>query len=701
MATVIGEFVAKIGADMGGFTKGVDKADTKMGTFAKNFAKHRRAIGIGITAMGAAITGSLMLAMKSAASFEAGMREVNTMMGLGQKEFEAMSKDVLKLSKDLGVNAVDATAALYQAISAGVPKENVLTFMEVATKAAIGGVTDTETAVDGLTTVLNAFKIPMTDAQRVADVMFQTVKGGKTTFEELSAKMFNVAPIASSMGISFEEVSAALATMTKQGFPTAQATTSIRMAMVALQKPTAEMSTAISAMGYQSGQAMVDALGFGKALDILRDSTQGNNEQLTKMFGSVEAAGAVFALTGQNASSFTTDLDAMKNATDGLGASTEAFNEVEKGSARQLEKAQEQIKAVAIQIGGSLLPVLTPLIQQVGDLVSKVADWMEVNPELTSTLIKVTGALGALMLVVGPLILALPAITAALPIIGAGFVAMTGPIGLVVVAVAALTAGVIWLATNWDRLMGKTEQVERGTKALASELVKVEKEVTRVNSAVEVFTDNVKVAANNMDELGTVNRKVADSFVANAQAAIKAADAYDKYMARQAAASAQVLSNQNSLYQSWDKQQRVIDQIYAAGGTPSQARLDALNATIYRAQPSYSNVDVAGSGGPQRIQGPEVNADFAGSGISATHMVNADVLHKGGIVPGAPGENVPIIAQAGEMVTPANEARGITIIQHIAGSVLTEREVGQIAERELVRRGRLDYTTGIKATGVS
>ena len=37
MANVIGEFVAKIGADMGGFEKGMKSAEKSMGGFAKSF----------------------------------------------------------------------------------------------------------------------------------------------------------------------------------------------------------------------------------------------------------------------------------------------------------------------------------------------------------------------------------------------------------------------------------------------------------------------------------------------------------------------------------------------------------------------------------------------------------------------------------------------------------------------------------------
>lgn len=556
MATVIGEFVAKIGGDTSGFNKSIDMASTKMGRFASEFSKHRRAIGIGMTAMGGAIVGALGLATKSAADFEAGMREVNTMMGLGQDEFESMSKDVLQLAKDIGVNAVESTKALYQAISAGVPKENVLTFLEIATKAAIGGVTDTETAVDGLTTVLNAFKIPMEDAQKVADIMFTTVKGGKTTFEELSAKMFNVAPIASSMGIAFEEVSAAIATMTKQGFPTAQATTAIRQAMVALQKPTEEMSKAIKDMGYESGQAMVDALGFGGALEALRQQTKGNNEMLMKMVGSVEAGGAVLALTGTNARAFAADLEAMMRATEGAGAATEAFNEIERGSARQLEKAKESIKAVAIEIGGNLLPILTPLITKMGEVVEKIADWMGANPELTGTLIKIVAVTGALMVVVGPLLIALPMIIA-------GFAALMGPVGLVVLAITALIAVGVLVVKNWEKI-----------------------KITFINVINEI--------------IGGINRFI-----------------------------------------------------------------QTIN----------------------KIPGIEVGflGRFAGG---------FQTMHKGGIVPGSPGQNVPIMAEAGEVITPANKGMNTYNIT-IEGNVWSEDGLMERFREFLLKTGTDNISTGI------
>lgn len=298
MAISIGDALLKIGVD-------ADDLDRDMQKAVKKLKGQIKVVGVAMTAMGTAIVAGFALAVKSAVEFETAMREVNTMIGLSQAEFEAFSKEVDDLATDLGIDAVEAAEALYQAISAGIPKENVLEFLQIATKAAIGGVTDTKTAVDGLTTVINAFKLPISDAQKVADIMFTTVKGGKTTFEELSAAMFNVAPIAAAAGISFEEVSAAIATMTKQGVPTKIATTQLRAAMQQLLKPTAEMIKLSEELGIsffnetEASQRAKDALGpLSGAIDIANiafDAQSAELDELALSYQKTTAAMGVMA----------------------------------------------------------------------------------------------------------------------------------------------------------------------------------------------------------------------------------------------------------------------------------------------------------------------------------------------------------------------------------------------------------------------
>jgi len=452
------DLIVKIGADVSGLNKGLKSAGTSVQGFSDKTARRMKIAGAALIGASLAIGGA---SLKMASDFDGAMREVNTMMLLSQDQFKSFSKEIQTVARELGVSATDSAKALYQAISAGIPKENVVDFLKIATKAAIGGVTDTITAVDGLTTVLNAFKIPVSSAQKVADIMFTTVKGGKTTFEELSASLFQVAPMAAAVGVKFEEVSAALATMTKQGVPTRVATTQLRQAIQAMIKPTDQMKAAIEDLGYASGDALIAERGLAGALDALTEASGGSNEMLGKMFGSVEGLQAVLALTGDNARTFQDDLDAMAGA---AGAATDAFAQMEETTARKFAKIKAQFQDIAITIGTALLPILSKLMESLTPIIEKVGAWIEKHPKLTVALLAGAAVLGV-MLIVLPKIVALIGILKGITIAAtvaqwAHNVAMSAnPIGLIILAIAGLVIGIIALIKNFDKVKAAFQAV--------------------------------------------------------------------------------------------------------------------------------------------------------------------------------------------------------------------------------------------------
>lgn len=324
-----------------------------------------------------------------------GLGEVVSLTGevgpQADKTFGQFKAGVRGLSGELGIAQGVLTKGLYQALSSGVPRDNVFDFLAVAGKAAIGGVTDTETAVDGLSTVLNAFNLPADQAAAVADSLFTTVKGGKTTFAELSASLFNVAPLASAAGISFQEVNAAMAALTVQGVPTASATTGVRAAIQGLLKPSDELDKIYKKHGFKSA---ADALktDLAGALDIVADATGGNIGKLTGLVGSIEGVQAILGLTGDNAARFTGELDKQANS---VGALDDAFGEVDKH--RSLDKLKVAGENLAISVGDTLLPSLTALVDKITPLLER---FQTLSPEVQRY--AVAGALAAVAL--GPLL---------------------------------------------------------------------------------------------------------------------------------------------------------------------------------------------------------------------------------------------------------------------------------------------------------
>jgi TP901 family phage tail tape measure protein len=284
--------------------------------------------------------------LQSAVEFDKAIREVNSLMNLTGDEFQAFKKDILDVSKALGVDAVVSAKAAYQAISAGVPRKNLTEFLTTSSKAAIAGLVDTETSVNALTNAVNAYGLTSDAAGQMADAMFAAVVEGKTTFGELSESMYLAAPMAATLGVRFEELMASVSAITKRGAPTSAAFTQIRSAMVALQKPTADMQAVFDSLGFSTGNQMIASKGYQGALSAIREEAERLGINLSKVFGRVEAQNAVFNLTGEAANEYTRIL---QETTDASGKMAEAFEVNNESVSRSVERVSNKLKAVGTE----------------------------------------------------------------------------------------------------------------------------------------------------------------------------------------------------------------------------------------------------------------------------------------------------------------------------------------------------------------
>lgn len=365
------EFLAdtkKFLGNIGKVGKKFNDLGAEMKQTGDNINKAVAGIAIGATAA----AGKSLLAFRE---FETGMNEVFTLLpGTSQETFDQINKDVLKLSKSIGKLPEDVIPALYDSLSAGVPPDNVFAFLETANKLAVGGATELGIAVDGLTTVVNAFGSDVISVGEASDIIFTAVKGGKTTVEQLSKAMFNVAPIAASMGIEFGNVTAAVATLTASGTPTSVAMTQIRAALSELAKPTTKISQLFMELTGQSFEEFIASGGdLKKGFDIIAKGAKDNGKPLAEYVGSVEALGAIQTLTGKGADKFASELVAAANA---VGATDAAFEQGSQGIGLVLEKLKASFQVLQIEIGQKLAPILISAIDNIQ------AKFKEIQPGL-------------------------------------------------------------------------------------------------------------------------------------------------------------------------------------------------------------------------------------------------------------------------------------------------------------------------------
>tara|TARA_Y100000593_G_scaffold51196_1_gene96332 strand:- start:8077 stop:10653 length:2577 start_codon:yes stop_codon:yes gene_type:complete len=328
-------------------TKSVEGFGKKMGTLGLKagaaFAGTAAAIGVkGVGAFG---------------DFEKSMNEVMTLLpDAGEGAFDELSGQVKDFAKEFGVLPSQSIPALYQALSAGVPRDNVFEFMETAQQAAKGGVTDLETAVDGISSVMNAYGDQVSGATEVSDLMFTAVRLGKTTFEEMSASMFQVAPIAASLGVPFQDVTTSIANLTAMGVPTSVASTQMKAALAELGKEGTKADEAFRELtGMGLTQFLEEEGNFASAIGIMAEGADEAGISVLDMFGSIEAGQAVLALTQGGTEDY---METLGQMSESAGATEAAFDTMDTGLAAGFDRIKANLNVLAIEIGEKIAPYI-------------------------------------------------------------------------------------------------------------------------------------------------------------------------------------------------------------------------------------------------------------------------------------------------------------------------------------------------------
>lgn len=327
------------GLDNDGLKQGAGEATGIVQNLAASISKINpfAALALGAVSAFAIIASS---AFKMMREFEQAMKEVETISAATQANFKGISAEVFALSKMSPDGPAKLAKAYYQIVSAGYDGAAGMRLLETASKAATAGVTSTETAADGITTVLNAFKISAEEADDVADAMFTTVRLGKTTFEELSSTLSQAAPLAAATGFSYQELLAAVASLTKMGTPTAQAMTQIR--------------SGIESVSEVLGDGAAKSMTLQNAFQAIYDKAGGSQTKLKELTGRMEAMSAILGVTGVNAKGAAEDLEALG---DSAGSAEDAFKRMAGSNVNEWAILGNKIKATTADIGNSILEI--------------------------------------------------------------------------------------------------------------------------------------------------------------------------------------------------------------------------------------------------------------------------------------------------------------------------------------------------------
>lgn len=501
--------VVKATSELDKFRKSAHGAEDSSHRLSKAGAILSGTFGRIATFLGGLVAGiasyqTVVAAFSQAREFNSAMSETQTLIRGTAAEMAYLEDQTRSMAKQFGTNAAMQVKGFYEALSAGATSvQQAQEITAQANKLAIGGATDVATGVDVLTSSLNAYAQYGLKATDVTDSLFVAILAGKTTASELANSLGQVLPIASAIGVSFDEVTAAVAALTAQGQSTSQAITGVRGALSAVLKPTKEAQELADALGLAFDAQSLKAQGLAGFLEQVKIKTGGSQEAMAKLFGDVEGLNAVLALTNGGAQAFADTLDMMAEK---AGATDAAFNVVADGLDQRLKVQLAIIGDWILTFGNLLLQVAVPAME----LMTSAASTLGENLGILASVIVAMAATQVPMLVAslvtavtqfGFVSAAAAALAGVMKGLGVAVSIAGGPWGILIGLIAGAAAYFLLFKKNAGEAEQGAYDAAAGTEALNSALgVFYQSAAPSAGAAaISLANDNAKLAESAYD----------------------------------------------------------------------------------------------------------------------------------------------------------------------------------------------------------
>lgn len=349
--------------------KSINDLAGEIGEAVGGFAQRVRSAVFSVEALvaSAGVAAGAKAAVSAAADFETQLANVDTLLDDSSVSVERYREQLLELSGRSTKDLADLTQGLYQTISAGIPAVEgaggALSVLDTAQRAATAGLSTTEQAVTALTTVLNVYGAEAGSVTDISDKLLLTVNRGVTTFPELASSLGQVLSVAKGFGVGFDEVLGIVTALTKAGFSTSEAVTSLRQALVSAARPPKQVADAAKEMGVELGITALRSKGLVGILEQITEKTGGSAEAITKLFTDVDGLKGVLALTSKGLADTRGEIDAVAGS---AGATARAISKFEGTFNASFATLKNQARAVLIEIGDAILPSLQQALTDLG-----------------------------------------------------------------------------------------------------------------------------------------------------------------------------------------------------------------------------------------------------------------------------------------------------------------------------------------------
>jgi len=411
-------------------------------------------VGAGILAVGA-------LSTHMAADFQQAMLSNVAHAGLMKNQVNAVSDAILQMAPIVGRSPIELADAMYPILSAfsGITNQGAkaaisLDTLRMSFETVAGTTVDGTSVARAAVGTFNALGLATnnvsTNTKRMTDlfdVMDKTVQLGNMTWDQYKNVISKLAISIQGTGIKFNEASAALATMTNEGFTAQKAQTYLSNTFNTLAIKTNALAAHAKKLGIEFNQSKYGPMSLADKIKYLNDITDGNKQKLLALMGNNATALKTFNALSVGVDAYKSNLNALNHA---HGALKSSFDTAASGLNFAWSRVIAFVSVLLIKLGTQLLPILTRLV----NAVIPVATWLinmataiSKNQMAVDMIKAVLLALAGVIL--GVLIHALVAWAAAMIPVVIEWLAMAAPILLIGLVAAAVIFGVMQLIRHW------------------------------------------------------------------------------------------------------------------------------------------------------------------------------------------------------------------------------------------------------------
>lgn len=533
---------------------------------------------------------------EAAAQFETSTAMVATIADTSQKSLSDISKEVRTYSNETGEAASDMAEATYQAISASVNTADAASFAGTATKLAVGGFTSATTAVDVLTTAINAYGLAASDATQLSDYLITTQNLGKTSVGQLAQSVGKVIPLASAYNVQMDNLSSAYAVLTANGIATAESGTYLKSMLNELGDTGSDVSEVLlNSTGKTFAQLMEQGYSLGDVMAMLGDAVDGDSTAFNALWSSTEAGIGALSLFNAGADKYNSVLDSMRTS---AGATEKAYSTMADTTDKSKQRMENSFNNLKISVGDVLNPALTQVYEGFTSVFAGMSDFVDEHPAVVAAISAIavgvggfTGALAAYNIATTAAKFVTEAFTATLA---------ANPFVLAAAGIVAVTAAAVTLT---GVLITQSDEYEGMTATCRDQYDELQNLNDQYNAACEQYGENSEAANSLRYQLDQLN----DEFEANRQT-VK-----------------EFVAECDGLVESHNK---VIDAYNSSTSSIKEQELGTLALTQRLGELASQNSQTAASYTEMKAIIDQLNADVPGLGLTydgVTESVDATV----------------------------------------------------------------------------